>query len=170
MQTFLPYPDFKQTVKSLDKKRLFKQLVEAKQILCILKVGDIPEQWKQTKSYSNPRSWKNHPAVQMWVGYEECLREYYNTVLTECLGRLIKTVQQRLVCSENIIKPWWLGDENYHRAMRARLIEKDYSHYFANFKEDFGFNNSEYFWPVNETRSFRIIKPKSKPKPKTKLK
>ena len=36
MQVFLPYPDFKKSLESLDNKRLGKQRVEAKQILNVL--------------------------------------------------------------------------------------------------------------------------------------
>ena len=48
-------------------------------------------------------------------------------------------------------------NENFHRAMRARLIEKDRNFYLPLFPEDDGFNNSKYFWPVMETKTFRII-------------
>lgn len=54
--------------------------------------------------------------------------------------------------------PWWIGDENFHRAMRARLIAKNEQYYLPIFGEkDKGFNDSKYFWPVNETKTFRVI-------------
>lgn len=53
MQTFLPYPDFAQSAKCLDRARLGKQRVETLQLLSI-----------------NPSSGKkgcaNHPAYKMW--------------------------------------------------------------------------------------------------------
>ena len=62
MQTFLPYSCFKQTANCLDYRRLGKQRVEAFQILNILE--DI-----------TPNSrWKTHPAVLMWKGYENALK------------------------------------------------------------------------------------------------
>lgn len=50
MQTFLPVPDFLETAKILDNKRLNKQIVEAYQIFS----GRVPT--------------KNHPACLMWEG------------------------------------------------------------------------------------------------------
>jgi len=54
MQTFLPYPNLKKSIKCLDNKRLGKQRVKAHQILNIL--------LKRTKT----KGWKNHPAIKMW--------------------------------------------------------------------------------------------------------
>ena len=62
MQTFLPYADFVKTAKCLDYRRLGKQRVEAFQILNIL-------EGKTTKA-----GWKHHPAVLMWEGYENALK------------------------------------------------------------------------------------------------
>ena len=56
-----------------------------------------------------------------------------------------------------LIYPWWLGNENFHRAMRARLIEKDYNFYFNKFPNDYGFNEGLYLWPDNDTKKFKII-------------
>ena len=71
MQTFLPYADFSKTAKCLDYKRLGKQRVEAKQILNIL------------LDRTETKGWRNHPAVLMWVGYENALKIYYNMILDE---------------------------------------------------------------------------------------
>ncbi len=62
MQTFLPHPDFEQSARSLDQKRLGKQRVE-----CIQVVRGLT--WEKY-------GWKNHPAVKMWRGYEEALGRY----------------------------------------------------------------------------------------------
>ena len=59
MQTFLPYPDFQKTAQCLDNKRLGKQRVEARQIISTLE--------------GKSNGWRNHPAVKMWKGYEDCL-------------------------------------------------------------------------------------------------
>jgi len=67
MQTFLPYSDFSRTVSCLDKKRLWKQTIEAREIIQILE--------------GKESCWKNHPAVKMWIGYVDALKSYYN----ECL-------------------------------------------------------------------------------------
>jgi hypothetical protein len=75
MQTFLPYPDFIQSAKCLDYKRLGKQRVESKQILDILN-GD-----------SKSNAWKNHPAVLMWKGYEHELQVYHDIMICEWIYR-----------------------------------------------------------------------------------
>ena len=62
MQTFLPYPDFAETAKVLDQRRLGKQRVEALQVLRGLTVPGY--------------GWRHHPAVRMWRGYEEALTRY----------------------------------------------------------------------------------------------
>jgi len=59
VQTFLPYPDFGETARVLDPKRLGNQRSEA---LVILRVCRIP-------TYG----WQHHPAVRMWRGHEDAL-------------------------------------------------------------------------------------------------
>jgi len=146
VQTFLPYPDFKQSAQVLDKKRCWKQCVEAKQIFNVLE--------------GNTQAWKNHPAVKMWVGYTELLKSYYNIFLHQ--SKEIHNVRTNMLYFDldevNHLKfPWWLGNENFHRAMRGRLIEKDRNFYLPLFMDDEGYNNGKYFWPVMENQTFRII-------------
>lgn len=158
MQTFLPYADFIQSAQVLDKKRCWKQVVEAKQILDVL-------EGKST-------SWKNHPAVKMWEGYTNALKIYYNAFLSASV--FYHSIKTKLDyynlpwgCMSEIMvintitgthpAPWWLGNEDFHRAMRSRLIEKDREFYLPKFPEDEGFNGAKYFWPVMETKTFRVI-------------
>jgi hypothetical protein len=59
MQTFLPYPGFLHSARSLDRRRLGKQRVETLQVL---------------RGLTWPRyGWRHHPTVKMWAGYEEAL-------------------------------------------------------------------------------------------------
>jgi len=147
MQTFLPYQDFNQSFQVLDYRRLGKQRVEAKQILNVL-----------SGEQKSP-GWKNHPAVKMWEGYEDVLKLYHDLCIHEWIKRGYKN-NMPMLCTkkpEEIKFPWWLGNENFHKAMRAKLIEKDFIFYSKKFPNDKDFNNSQYFWPDNETKSFRII-------------
>jgi hypothetical protein len=41
--------------------------------------------------------------------------------------------------------------------MRSRLIEKLPEFYEPKFPNDKGFNDGKYLWPVNETKTFRMI-------------
>jgi len=145
MQTFLPSPSFTESVKSLDYKRLGKQRVEAMQIINILEGKQVS------------KGWKNHPAVKMWEGYTMALKEYANACIDEWISRGYKNTMQKYNLGMIVKYPWYIGNEDFHRAMRARLIEKDKDFYLPKFPEDEGFNGGKYFWPVNETKTFRII-------------
>ena len=164
MQTFLPYADFKRSAEVLDKRRCWKQVIEAGQILDCLEGKKV--------------GWKNHPAVKMWVGYEGLLAHYHNVFLEHCLAvHKINTVLRyrycpysygvesktgnRLVDGERASweqdKPFWLGQEPFHRAMRSRLVEKDPGFYGPKFLEDKGYNGGKYWWPVMEDKTFRVV-------------
>jgi hypothetical protein len=158
MVTFLPYSDFEKSANCLDKKRCWKQVVEAKQIICTLRCDDIPESWENTNSYIFQK-WINHPAVQMWKGYEEDIKVYYNVFLKICCNKFrINTELEELTIFYILQKmPWWLNNEDFHRSHRARLIEKDRSFYHHQFPEDEGFNNGKYLWPHNNTQTFKTI-------------
>ena len=146
MQTFLPYPDFQKSAEVLDKRRCFNQVNEAGQIInCLL---------------GNSNAWKNHPAVKMWVGYELLLQHYYNIFLGYCLDVHKINTQKKFYPYQDfdsIPKPFWLGKEIFHRAMRSRLIEKNPEFYKDKFPGDSGFNEGKYWWPVMENKTFRII-------------
>jgi len=142
MQTFLPYADFEKSAQVLDYQRLGKQRVEAFQIY---------------KCLSNPTRWKNHPVVKMWEGYRGALAEYHNAMIVEWIKRGFVNNMLYIIYEEKYEYPWWLGNEDFHRAMRSRLIQKNKGFYLPLFPDDEGFNESKYMWPVNESKTFRII-------------
>jgi hypothetical protein len=168
MQTFLPSSNFLESAKLLDKKRCWKQVVEAKQIIGCL-----------TDKNSKSHHYFNHPAVQMWVGYVDLLKHYYNLFLLHCKEtHKINTKLPYLVCTfstpapydythlevnnyvyaANIYPfPFWLNNQNFHRSHRSRLIEKDKEFYLPKFPTDEGFNDSKYLWPVMQNKTFKII-------------
>ena len=146
MQTFLPYADFLLSAQMMDKKRCFKQVVECHQILNVLE--------------GRRDGWKNHPAVKMWVGYIDTLKEYTNAfIFVSKHDHKVNTKYMYFEMDKDSkrILPWWFGDKNFHRAMRARLIEKDRDFYLPKFPNDEGFNDGKYFWPVMESQTFRIM-------------
>ncbi len=146
MNTFLPYPNYIRSVQTLDYKRLGKQRVECFQIINIL-------EGRQTS-----KAWHSHPAVKMWEGYTNSLKYYCNCCIDEWVRRGYKNTMTKYDVNHSNEDPWWIGDENFHRAMRARLIAKNEEYYLPIFGEkDKGFNDSKYFWPVNETRTFKVI-------------
>ena len=141
MQTFLPYPDFQQSTRVLDNKRLGKQRVEAMQIL-------------QTLT-SDAKAWRNHPAVKMWAGYEPALAEY---CLHCCLTWLERGFNDSIIAkvlpyyqndSHPIAYPPWLGDEAFHTSHQSNLLRKDAEHYNQFFSVP---DDLPYIWPTKEER------------------
>ena len=145
MNTFIPAIHLELCPKYLDKRRCWKQVVEAHQIFNTIT--------------GKSKGWINHPAVKMWEGHLDYLKMYFNDFLTIC--RAVHKIQTQYVKYHETIyldpPPWWLGNEDFHRAMRARLIEKDRDFYLPKFPEDEGFNGGKYLWPVMNTKTFKII-------------
>jgi len=142
MQCFLPYPDFVQTAKVLDYRRLGKQRVECLQIFRCLNGKEL--------------RWRNHPAVLMWKGYAYQFAKYSLTVCDEWISRgyrdscysKIEKEYEDYQPSINLVKPPWLGDERLHSSHRAALLAKDYKWY-----SQFGWSEEpkiEYYWPVRK--------------------
>src|ERR1051325_6260599 len=69
MQTFLPYSDFIQSARCLDRQRLGKQRVEVLQLLNALT--------------DRKGGWVNHPAAKMWCRYIPCLASYGIEIVAE---------------------------------------------------------------------------------------
>ena len=141
MQTFLPYPDFKETARCLDYRRLGKQRVEATQIINIL-------EYKTSKQWSGkPFPWSNHPAVLMWSGFLPCLCHYTNIIIEEWINRGYKnTMTKFMVLKVSMKDPPWLGDKDFHDSHKSNLLRKDpkyYSQYDWNTP-----NNLAYIWPT----------------------
>lgn len=133
MQTFLPYPNLKKSLKVLDRARLGKQRVEAFQILNIL------------LERTERRGWRNHPAVKMWRGYENALKLYLNKAIRLWVARGYKNTMKLEEIEGRIVLPRWFGDEDFHAAHRSNLLRKD-----SNFYGKFGWNEGEdldYVWP-----------------------
>ncbi|MFF2995042.1 MSMEG_6728 family protein [Streptomyces sp. NPDC057950] len=152
MQTFLPYPDFMQSAAVLDQARLGKQRVEALQVLRGLTVPGY--------------GWRHHPAVRMWVGYEEALVRYgldvcamwtaearadtcASTLTTDFAryrpGATVR-VQERLAADDEL--PPWLGDPAFHRSHQSALVRKApdiYTLFFPDVPDDL-----PYVWPTSD--------------------
>ncbi|MBQ1042738.1 MULTISPECIES: MSMEG_6728 family protein [unclassified Micromonospora] len=152
MQTFLPYPDFLASARTLDQKRLGKQRVETIQVLRGLTRPDY--------------GWRNHPAVKMWAGYEEALTRYgldmcavwcepgradtcagtlATDLATACGIAVIRTQDELAKVGE---LPPWLGRDDLHRSHRSSLLRKDPVHYaqvFTDVSPDL-----EYVWPPSD--------------------
>jgi hypothetical protein len=150
VQTFLPWPDFEETARVLDTRRLGKQRVETLQIV---------------RALTRPEyGWQRHPAVLMWRGYEEALGEYGVVVCREWCRRghadtcELKILEDLTVAGVPVpprsqpelaaagALPPWLGDAALHRSHRSSLLRKDpgwYGRHFDDVPDDL-----PYVWPV----------------------
>jgi hypothetical protein len=151
MQTFLPTQclnlDFTPIGKILDRKRLNKQITEAKQIHNIL-IKQAP----LTKN--NKVAWENHPAVLMWKTSEDLLAKYHNDlfdVWESIGGKNIKRVKIPYANSYACQIPFWFYDERIYSSHRSALLFKDLEYY-----EKFGWIEKaelNYYWPVQKNAS-----------------
>lgn len=151
MQTFLPYKSFSKSAEVLDRQRLGKQRIEAKQILRIL------------SGEAEGPGWRNHPAVLMWTGYENALASYGLAICNEWCMRGYKDQQWAYfndflmrqsekskiwILWPKIAVPPWLGDEEFHASHRSNLLRKNPEHY-----GQFGWEEPmdlPYVWPVRK--------------------
>lgn len=138
MQTFLPYPNLKKSLKVLDSRRLGKQRVEAFQILNIL------------LNRTERKGWMNHPAVKMWAGHENALKLYMNKAIKLWVSKGYKNTMNFEVIDGRISFPSWFGNKEFHASHRGNLLRKDEEHYGK-----FGWSESsemEYVWPTKNLK------------------
>ncbi|MFC0602878.1 MSMEG_6728 family protein [Streptomyces palmae] len=152
MQTFLPHPDFRESARELDRRRLGKQRVEALQILRGLTVPGY--------------GWRHHPAVRMWTGYEEALVRYGLEICRvwrerghqdSCAASLVadlaehrpgRPVRDQAELAQAGELPPWLGDAAFHRSHQSALVRKDpevYAPRFPGVPDDL-----PYVWPASD--------------------
>ena len=146
MQTFLPYPDFEQSVRVLDYRRLGKQRGECLQLLKAL--GNIRDVDLSDVDMTIPaKGWVNHPAAKMWRGYEGALAHYHDACILEWQRRGYQnTMRLRGKPDAGLEMPPWFGDARFHASHRSNLLRKDPAYY-----AQFGWKepaDMEYVWPV----------------------
>jgi len=136
MQTFLPYPDFRKSMRVLDFRRLGKQRVEACQILVALAIEG---------------PWANHPATTMWRGYDAALEQYMRGAILEWVRRGYKNTMT-IPKLRKFVKPPWVGDPSFHAAHRSNLLRKDPVYY-----GQFGWAEPDdlpYIWPGDRKNGY----------------
>lgn len=138
MQTFLPYPNYPQSARCLDNKRLGKQRVEVLQILKAL-AGES-------------KGWVNHPATRMWRGHERALAVYGMVICNEWKHRGFNdTCKEKIKVylskfDDDASSPSWMNDDKFHSSHRSNLLRKDPDWY-----GQYGWEESDdlpYVWPV----------------------
>lgn len=111
MQVFLPFPDVSKSLIVLDKVRLWKQVLEAKQLLdCI--------EGRKT-------GWRNHPVTKMYGRYPKFLIFYFNEALRlwKQTGKTsFEFLSSELIESSDI--PEWFGNKEFHLSHQSNLLRK----------------------------------------------
>jgi len=141
VNTFLPYSNFRKIAKILDPKRLGKQRVEAKQIINIL------------DNSTEKKGWINHPAVKMWIGYEDALKYYYNTIVEEWIKRGYVNNMKFYKLPNKISIPWFVKCKALNLSHQASLIRKYPEYYKKIFipSPPKKYLSYTYIWPSNLT-------------------
>ena len=125
MQIFLPYPNFRQSLKALDNKRLGKQRVETYQIISAIT--------RRPKLDGTPyKGWLNHPCTVMWRNNLPALKMYLNISIEEWVSRGFKNTMDFEDIDGEVEMPEWFGNEKFHSSHRANLLKKEpefYSQY-----------------------------------------
>ncbi|WP_411375664.1 MSMEG_6728 family protein [Arthrobacter sp. MPF02] len=142
MQTFLPYPDFRQSAAALDTARLGKQRVEALQTLRALVIPGY--------------GWQTHPAIRMWMGYVPALTMYGLAMVDEWTKRGHPDNTRANITefapqaahpdyASKIPMPPWLGDPDLHLSHRSKLVHKAPKIYSSVFPD--AVPDMAYVWP-----------------------
>jgi len=120
VQTFIPYADFYESARVLDRQRLGKQRVETLQILNALA--------------GLSKGWVNHPATKMWRGHETSLVQYGIAICQEWQMRGYKDSCEQKIwdVSKNFrnnrgfsLPPSWWGDDRVHDSHKSKLMQKN---------------------------------------------
>ncbi len=133
MQTFLPLPDYLQSMRCLDKPRLGNQV------------------WREGITLIRG-CWKNHPVSKMWRGHEYHLGLYLLAgvdVLTE-RGKDYPEIRHKITIEMdkfiNTGAPNWLGNDKFHASHRSNLLRKN-----PGWFNQFGWSEPPdlpYVWPI----------------------
>ena len=165
---FLPYPNIYYSAKCLDKQRLGKQRVEAKQLIDLLeeydKTGIIPS-----------KGWSTHPAFRSWIGFTNHLKVYFNIIVREWISRgcqnnmplyhIDETLYHIVECTFDGVKavydrdkfneysfPYWVSFPPFYLSHQAALLRKNPKYYRPFYNNTLiPFINNGYLWPCNIT-------------------
>ena len=66
-----------------------------------------------------------HPAVVMWLGYPEALKEYINVHIQEWIQRNNKNTMKTYTVPDKIEYPPWTQDPSFHQNHKSALLYKE---------------------------------------------
>lgn len=106
MQTFLPVPNYYESARILDHRRLKRQRVEAMQLITTILHGG---------------GWRDHPACRMWRFHVRALMAYHDACVTEWVRRGYPNTMS-LYAPRAYVNPPWFGNDDFHSSHRAALL------------------------------------------------
>jgi hypothetical protein len=141
MQVFLPYPDFKQSLLTLDKTRLGNQI------------------YREAKTLLNG-GWANHPVSKIWTPHKEALAEYCLIGLDILVNRAWLKIEKAEPLRDFFLSfamphytlPDIVGYEPFHLSHRLNLLYKLPKHYSQYFTESVPEEKPEYVWKRHEEK------------------
>jgi hypothetical protein len=141
MQTFLPYPDFQKSAKSLDYRRLGKQRVETLQLLTAI---------ERVSNGEAKVPWSNHPCCKMWSNNSNALVEYGIAICEEWLSRgykdgCLEKIRKFQKSSQTKAIPSFIGNFDFHLSHRSNLVRKKPEFYLPLWPSTP--DNIPYIWP-----------------------
>ena len=136
-----------ETAKALDKRRLYKQIVECGQILRAI-------------SPTNIRScyWSNHPCVVQYRNHKEWLEHYQQTLANYRLIKIGQEWNPKFVLEHNKraeeLRPNFHTEEFFNQ-MKRRLYTKD-NEYYAKWSE-FGESQENWYWSEDDGKFLKYV-------------
>lgn len=136
--TFVTHDDPRETAKLLDRARLGKQRLEAKQIIDIL--SNVP--MKNSTKVSS----RKHPAIDMWQGHIVALKFYFNCITKRWIKRGYKNTMELYDIKETKellteietktpkLFPWWFFCPLLQLSHQCSLYRKNNEYYSKYFK------------------------------------
>lgn len=154
IQTWLPLPDFKDSLAALNPEHLLHQQYH---VLELVEYFHQPEDSQLPISYNESDLDDESPIVKMWRGYELQLIEYGLEAADEWDRRRYPShkMQEKLMVhmewaateDAEMSKPNWFGDIEFHLGHQGELLRLDYSHYSTVFVRD---GQHKLVWPVSD--------------------
>ena len=97
-----------------------------------------------------------HPAVLMWLHYENALKEYINIHIDEWEYRGYKNTMSKYKIEGKIDYPPWIYDDYFHMTQKSNLLHKEIERnepvHYAKSEEFIKINPGyPYFWPYTPT-------------------
>lgn len=155
IQTWLPLPDFKNSLVTLDDGFLTYQRLHVLELMEHFHA--IPEEDSHLPGDYESHDLDGHPLVDMWVGYELQLIEYG---LQACEGWSLRNKRedplyqhlanhQQWANTEDATfdKPNWMGDIDFHLSHQAELLRRNHPHYSEHFLSDHTTAGRKLIWP-----------------------